>query len=225
MTSNLAASWLRQARWCDFYLDLRVLGALLLEGSDVLAGKAEPVGQSGPILLLTQPGYLAELCITGNLHGDRRFFFSFAIYHLRAEFLWGNTCIPTDTWHNNNIIIVSKRRTSWWRYYVVCPLDIHSRFISVVLDTDTSHAIKTHFQARQKQPDFTQSWFVLLTRGPFNSHGLTLIPSWIIDYVHCKVWGEITYPFPNFNGAVVWKLMGNFIPCFTGHIVTCWCWN
>ena len=40
-------------------------------------------------------------------------------------------------------------------------------------------------------------------RGPFYKHGLTLIPAWISDYIHYKVWYEITYPFLNVNGATV----------------------
>ena len=39
--------------------------------------------------------------------------------------------------------------------------------------------------------------------GPFYKHGLTLIPVWISNYIQYKVWDEITYPFPNFNGATV----------------------
>ena len=39
--------------------------------------------------------------------------------------------------------------------------------------------------------------------GPFYYHGLTLIPAWISNYIHCKVWDEITYPFLNFNGCTV----------------------
>ena len=32
-----------------------------------------------------------------------------------------------------------------------------------------------------------------------------------------KVWDEIAYPFPNFNGATVdvWEWISNFIPRFT----------
>ena len=41
------------------------------------------------------------------------------------------------------------------------------------------------------------------SRGPFYSHGLTLIPAWISNYIHYKVWNEITYPFLNFNSATV----------------------
>ena len=39
--------------------------------------------------------------------------------------------------------------------------------------------------------------------GPLYLHGLTLIPARISNYIHYKVWDEITYPFLNFNGANV----------------------
>ena len=42
--------------------------------------------------------------------------------------------------------------------------------------------------------------------GPFYSHGLTLIPAWISNHNHHNVWYQITYPFPNFNGATVGSL-------------------
>ena len=32
---------------------------------------------------------------------------------------------------------------------------------------------------------------------------LSLIPTWINDYTHYKMWDGITYPFPNFNDATV----------------------
>ena len=34
-------------------------------------------------------------------------------------------------------------------------------------------------------------------------HGLTLILSWISNYIHYNVWDEITYPFLSFNGCTV----------------------
>ena len=40
-------------------------------------------------------------------------------------------------------------------------------------------------------------------RVPFYQHGLTLIPTWIINYIHYKVMDEIAYPFLNLNGATV----------------------
>ena len=30
-------------------------------------------------------------------------------------------------------------------------------------------------------------------------YGLVLNPAWISNYIHYKMWYEITYPFPNFN--------------------------
>ena len=41
------------------------------------------------------------------------------------------------------------------------------------------------------------------TCGPFYWHGSALILAWISNYIHYKVWDEITYPFLNFNGATV----------------------
>ena len=37
-----------------------------------------------------------------------------------------------------------------------------------------------------------------------------------------KVWGEITYHFPNFNGctAEVWEWMSNFIPHILMDVIT-----
>ena len=48
--------------------------------------------------------------------------------------------------------------------------------------------------------------------GPFYWHGLTLIPAWISNHMPSKVWGEITYPFPNFNGCTVevWEWINHF---------------
>ena len=45
---------------------------------------------------------------------------------------------------------------------------------------------------------------VVLITNIYNNvyiYGLTVIPVWISNYIHCKVWDEITYPFLNFNGC------------------------
>ena len=39
--------------------------------------------------------------------------------------------------------------------------------------------------------------------SPFYLHGLTLIQTWINNYIHYDVWDEIAYPFINFNGRTV----------------------
>ena len=55
----------------------------------------------------------------------------------------------------------------------------------------------------------------------FNTRG----PAWISNYIHYKVWDEISCPFPNFSGAVieVWEWISDFIPHFTGHVITYLC--
>ena len=54
-----------------------------------------------------------------------------------------------------------------------------------------------------------------------------LLLTWLSNYIHYNMWNKITYPFPNFNSTVieVWKLISNFIPHFTGHVVTYPCWD
>ena len=53
------------------------------------------------------------------------------------------------------------------------------------------------------------------------------IPAWISNYIHYKVCDEITYPYPNFNGATieVWEWISNFITHFIGHMITYLCWD
>ena len=43
-------------------------------------------------------------------------------------------------------------------------------------------------------------WFSSTSR-PYHWDRLTLITSWISNYIQYNVWDEITYLFPNFNGA------------------------
>ena len=45
--------------------------------------------------------------------------------------------------------------------------------------------------------------------------------------MHYNVWDEITYPLPNFNISTieVWGRISNFIPHFTGHMITYPCWD
>ena len=52
-------------------------------------------------------------------------------------------------------------------------------------------------------------------------------PGMISKYIHCKVWDEITYPFPNFNALTVkvWGWISNFIPHSTDHVITYQCWD
>ena len=45
---------------------------------------------------------------------------------------------------------------------------------------------------------------VVLHQHSFYYHGLTLILAWIINCIRCLVWGDISYPFHNFNDATEW---------------------
>ena len=71
---------------------------------------------------------------------------------------------------------------------------------------------------------FVWNWLkfsVIALWGPFYWHILTEIPVWTSYYIHWKLWNEITYPFPHFNGwtVEVWAWISNFIPRFTGHVI------
>ena len=37
--------------------------------------------------------------------------------------------------------------------------------------------------------------------GPLYKQGLTLIQTWISNHMSSKMWDEINFPFPNFNGS------------------------
>ena len=49
-----------------------------------------------------------------------------------------------------------------------------------------------------------------------------LLLTWISNFIHYKMWDEITHTFPNFNGCAidVWEWISNFIPHFTVHVIT-----
>ena len=49
--------------------------------------------------------------------------------------------------------------------------------------------------------------------GLLNSHGWTWIPAWISNHTPNGLWGEIGYPFPNFNGETIefWEWISNSI--------------
>ena len=58
--------------------------------------------------------------------------------------------------------------------------------------------------------------------APFYKHKSTLILAWISYHTPSKVWDEITYPFPTFNGCAVevWERTSNFIPQFIMDVIT-----
>ena len=66
---------------------------------------------------------------------------------------------------------------------------------------------------------------MLNTREPIWRHGLTLIATRISNHMPSKVWYEITYWFPNFNGATVGKyFLGMFMVDISARTLSCHAW-
>ena len=61
--------------------------------------------------------------------------------------------------------------------------------------------------------------------APFFWHGLALITAWVSNHMYSKVWDEITYLFPKFNGFAneVWESISNSTPHFILYVVTYLC--
>ena len=59
------------------------------------------------------------------------------------------------------------------------------------------------------------------------SPGLILTPACIINHMSNKMWGEITYPFPNFNGCTMngMEYISNFTPHLMMDVITYPCWD
>ena len=66
----------------------------------------------------------------------------------------------------------------------------------------------------------SQKAIVTRKRFPFDDV-LTLIPARISNYIHFKMWDEITYQFRNFNCASVevWKWISIFITYLNGRMI------
>ena len=58
---------------------------------------------------------------------------------------------------------------------------------------------------------------------------INLNPAGISNHTPSKLWDEIIYPLPNFNGCTVevWKWISNFISHFIIDVITypCWDWS
>ena len=69
--------------------------------------------------------------------------------------------------------------------------------------------------------------FIAAIWGPFYQHRYILIPLWVSNYMLSKVWGEIPYPFPNFNGATVevGEWISNSFPHIKMCVITYPCWD
>ena len=63
--------------------------------------------------------------------------------------------------------------------------------------------------------------------GHFCYHELTLIPAWISNHIHSKMWDEISLPFLNFKSTTieVWEWMSNFILHLIMDVITYTYWG
>ena len=123
-----------------------------------------------------------------------------------------------------------------WIRVIACSVQSHYLEQSYIINTftpgihsidignkPTKYSTKCIWKHRlQRVSQYVPALLKLTSRGPFYEQGLIWIPSWISNYIHDKVWGEITYPFSNFNSclAEVWKWISDFIPHFTGNVIT-----
>ena len=65
-----------------------------------------------------------------------------------------------------------------------------------------------HMRSLYWQKNTHESPYDIVSREHLGFIQITLIPAFIKDYTHYKVWHEITYPFPNFNGCTVVHFTG-----------------
>ena len=61
-----------------------------------------------------------------------------------------------------------------------------------------------HHKSGWDWPVTLNPWQATINRTPFYKHWLTSIIAWISNDAHHEMWGEITYPFPNFSGWSLW---------------------
>ena len=56
-------------------------------------------------------------------------------------------------------------------------------------------------------------------RGPFYQYGLSLIPAWISSHAQYEM-NYLFIPKLQWRSHWSWEWISNFIPCFTGHMIT-----
>ena len=91
----------------------------------------------------------------------------------------------------------------------------------------SAHYAENNYKTTQHS-DVTWAWrrvmgFYILV----HYFGGKLLPAWKSNHMPSKMWDEIIYPFPNFNGCTVevWGWMSNLVPHFTMDVITYPCWD
>ena len=75
-----------------------------------------------------------------------------------------------------------------------CTIDAPATFAWCTIHAPAAFAWCTNHFVHKVEFSYTRRNGVhpLCSWGPFYQHGLTLIPAWISNYIHYKVWDEIT---------------------------------
>ena len=87
--------------------------------------------------------------------------------------------------------------------------------------------------ASEISPNLSLRWisagYSVLQAAPRNQYyenGITLIQARICNHMPSKVWDEITYPFPYFNGCTVdWEWISNFMSHFIMRVTVYQCFG
>ena len=93
----------------------------------------------------------------------------------------------------------------------VCTGECHYNMVNFVQNNHNGHPKNSHAKLRYGE------YCVSSNLGCRPIH-----PAWLSIYMNYNVWGELTYPFPNFDSATVevWEWVNNFISHFSEHVIT-----
>ena len=141
----------------------------------------------------------------------------FSHFHLNHKFLWSLSRthfhnIETGWWDLYRINTNSNQQTQGYTLSFFCCCCFYiKKYYRVILEIPVNYN-STLLGRCVTQTRAYQQW------NTFN-HSINHMPS--------KAWDEITYSFPNFNGAAfeVLELLSYFIPHFIRHVITHQCWD
>ena len=138
-----------------------------------------------------------------------------SLYDARLNW-WQKTFIYWEI----NLSIDAARFVAKSMYGVV--LKFHRRFGNAVFMTPSRYrSDRTTLNSNVTASNFHEIC------GPVYQHGITSLTAWISNHMPNKVWDEITYPFPNFNGSnvEVWEFISNIMPHVIKYVITHTCWD
>ena len=113
---------------------------------------------------------------------------------------------------------INQNESNYWYHLLVQLLEIHTTgfcLIYIILGTPGIHwsAYISFMQQTVQRTDQLLSWW----RSWVTFYEHTLIPAWVTNYIHYKVWDETSYL--NFNCAAI-EVWSHFIPHLTWRVIT-----